>query len=681
MTIPLILSLADDFPVTVTQVPQGDVYIVNGEIDVKKLKYDDNTPIDAGISQAANTIVATKVGGPPASVSGTYYIAVRYLDADDIAGSLSVATAFACTNCQQIDYTQIPVPSSEPRITKKQIWRTTAGQTNVFYLAIDDIPAVDTTATSSLTDAELQANDSMPLLNPDGTLNARRYGIPPNHKTIIITHQDRTFFVGERVFKRGMASLTQNSATATVVGHALSSNVIGREFSVPGHATTYEITAWATGGILTLDAVYSGSTDAFSRYEIKTSKEELNRIYFSERGEPESVPNINAVDLLREQSDEGYITAAMPMGAFVWIMTQSRIYRWTYQVHPIHDGNIYQTAPRGCLNQRCWTLVEGNAYIMDHQGCYKFNGGVADPISGPIQDLFRPGGGILWEHSQWFHVGHNYSEETVKFFVCLDGSTKPHNALCYHLRTGTWWIEDYAWALSSSDTISINENAVLIAGAGWETVVATSRGTLDGPKLPLEPRPTLSVIGRTKLTIAGQYTASDIIHAPVVIAKGKGVGQVRRIVYAASGVLHLDSAWHTTPDSTSDIQIGGIQWKAGSKNYRLDDVESEASRKVTVNYATPLFDAELNISLHYDRSVLPSCSTISYDRGDEVTSTIGSPYVVVDMKANNTGWAYWSIDGMQDFRGPANRTVKVVLSGTQNRDLVSLYDISISGVK
>lgn len=683
MAIPPIKVILNDYQVTVSQVPQGDIYIANGVFDVQKLKHDDLYPQKAGIPEADGTLTATKVGGPPANVSGTYHIAVRYLDDDGIPGNLSDPTTFVCTNTQMINYANIPVAGvSYPRVTKKQIWRTTAGETNVFYLDVDDIPAANTLATSVNKDTQLQASTSMSLLNPDGTLNARRFGVPPDSKMIVVTHQDRTFFVGERILSEGMISLTSGSVTASIVGSNLSTNVEGREISFPGHTNTYTINSWVGGNIINLDTAFTGPSDRFSRFEIKTSTIELNRMYFSERGEPESVPTINAVDLLREQSDEGFITAAMPMGAFLWIMTQSRIYRWTYQVHPINDGNIYQTAPRGCLNQRCWTLVEGNAYIMDHQGCYRFNGGIADPISGPIQDLFRPGGGILWDYSKWFHVSHNYGEETVKFFVCLDGSTKPRHALCYHIRTGTWWVEQYPWFICSSEVVTIRDGSRMIVGSEHNTVMNTSIGTLDGPKAPLETRPTVSNIRCTKLTISGQYTASDITHAPITIARGRGAGQTRRITYVDSNdTVYLDSPWHINPDSESEIQIGGVNWSIKTKNYRLRSDETDAARRVSVSYATPKFPAELNISIYYDRSDQPSLSAIDYDRGDNVVATIGSPYVVVDMYENDTGWSYWSVDGMRDYRGPANRTIGVGLSGVQNKDLISLYDVSISGVE
>jgi hypothetical protein len=680
MSSQLLSNIDPTHPLSVTQTSKGEVFMANGTMRPQRWNLIDLTVEDAGIQQADDTLVATKDSSGP-NISGTYQIAVRYLDDEDIPGDLSLATELVVTSAAQVNYSSIPIPT-EPRAVKKQIWRTTAGESNVFYLDVDDLDASVTDSLTTKTDLELQASEFMPLLNPDGTLNARRFGIPPDHKMVVITHQDRTFWGVEAILSDGHCSVTDGSATVELVGGFITDRCVGRKFYIPGNGTEYTIASVTGNNTLTIDPPFAGTSDPISRYEIRFNDEERNRVYFSERGEPESVPSVNAVNLLLDETDNGPVTALIPFGAFLWVTTPGRIYRWTYQVHPINDGNIYLSANRGCLNQRCWVLVDGLVYVMDREGCYRFNGGVPDSISDNIQDFFRDGGGVNWDNQRWFHVEAYQSEQTIKFFVCLDGSPYPKHALCYQYRTGAWWVEEYPWYIGHGDNAHIGSTTKLLVGTTHGRVMLTSSGLFDGPVKALDSRQVPVSVGIMQLTIGGTFTPSDILYCDVVVVSGRGKGQRRRIVRAdKSGLLLLSQPWHILPDDGAVIQIGGISWRYKSKTFRILDNESEGSRKVQVGYSVPDQPATMDLVRYLNRAKEPVDYQIDYDRGDGVITVDGRPEVTFDLLQNTDGWVYWSFDDQHDFRGPAPRWEEIAISGVQNKDHLEVHNIVIDGVR
>jgi len=672
-------------PVTFAQVPSGDVLFANGVDKPQMLTPVATSSVNSGMPAGYLGINATAMkvfafGSGP--ITGDYQAAIRYIDSRGLPGDLSAPISFTANNNLAVTYTPVPtVPGSDPRVVSVEFWRTTADQVSVFYL--DGVRAVGTGFFSSAkTDEELLESIALPIVNNDGTPSARRFGVPPDWKSVVVSHQERTFWGVNAVIEDGHASVTNGSGTVVITGAHVPDNVKDRLFFVPGEPTGYSISS-ATSGTLTISPTYAGTTDPFSPYEISVTPAESNRIYFSGLGEPESVPSFNAVDLVVNEIDRSSLVAMVSLGSFIWPMTQNRLYRWTYQIHPSQDGEIYLTANRGCLNQRCWTLVDGNAYIMDREGCYIFNGGSIQPISDKIQDLFRPGGGIVWNNSKWFHVSNYYLEETIKFFVCMDGSKYPRHALCYNFRTGTWWIEEYPWMISSSDVLSSPDSSRLLVGTIWRRVMMASEGYLDGAGPRINDRYNVTSAEVDSIVCDGVFDEDDAFLAPILITKGKGKGQ-RRIIYdyrPVTGRILVDEDWNIVPDTTSEVQIGGIPWKIVTKDFRVLDVPEEQSRKCSLSFTPLTKSSEMNISIFEDRETTAKDYDIDYDRLDGMQVFSGDPAVEVDLSDNEYGWIYWTFDAQNDYRGPAVRYISVGIGGVSNNEGTVIHQMTIEGVR
>lgn len=94
----------------------------------------------------------------------------------------------------QIDYTGIPV-SPEARVTKRQIFRNTAGQTDVYYLDGTLSDNTTTVLTSTNTDTQLALLTELPIFFPDGTASASRHGVPPTGAIDVAYFQSRMFYL------------------------------------------------------------------------------------------------------------------------------------------------------------------------------------------------------------------------------------------------------------------------------------------------------------------------------------------------------------------------------------------------------------------------------------------------------------------------------------------------------
>lgn len=668
--------------VSFAQVPTGGILFANGVDKPQFLMTSDTTSVNSGIPAGVSSGMTVIAGGSGGAITGNYKAAVRYIDTRGTPGDLSDVVAFTASSNVMVSYMAIPaVPSGNPRVVTIELWRTTADQEAVFYLD-GTVPVGTSFFSSTKTDDDLLDSTPLPVVNTDGTPSARRFGVPPDWKSVVVSHQERTFWGVNAVISDGHASVANGSATVVVHGAHVPDNISGRLFLVPGDSTEYTISA-ASSGTLTIDPAYAGLTDPFSPYEVIVSHAENNRIYFSGLGEPEAVPLFNAVDLVVNEIDGGSLSSMLSLGSFIWPMTQNRIYRWTYQVHPSGDGAIYLSANRGCLNQRCWTLVDGNAYIIDREGCYIFNGGTVQSISDSIQDLFRPGGGIVWDNSKWFHVSNYYLDETVKFFVCLDGSQYPRHALCYNFRVGNWWIEEYPWTIGSSDVLSGPDSSRLLVGSTQSRVMLTSHEYLDGAGSHVDDRYSVTSAGIDYVVCDGLFTSSDVYLAPVVITKGLGKGQIRLVYYynSTTGRLLVDSDWDIIPDATSEIQIGGIPWKLVTKDFRLSDVPEEQSRKCSLSFTPVDKSTSMNVSVFENREDVAENYDIDYDRLDGAQVFIGSPLVEIDLTDNEYGWVYWSFDSQNDYRGPAVRYIAIGLSGVSNDEQTAIHQMTIEGVK
>lgn len=596
---------------------------------------------------------------------------------------------------RNILYSNLPAFDTDPKVKGWQILRNTSGQTDTFYVDIESEDLDATSAISARCDtatvngvAPLASQEAVPILDSQGRAFANRHGVPRNDKSVLAGYLDRLYAAGSREFNLGMVGVTTGSATVTAYGfQVLPPALIGRYFFVPNDNVapgSYLITAVPQNtGTFTLAEAYKGTTRAYTEYGIRPSPEEARRVYFSEAGLPESWPATNSLAL---QVDGDEIVGLMPKASFLYILERRHIYRLTAQDDPGIDGFVYLAGRRGCVNNRCWVLVEDVAYMLDEDGVHAFTGQSSTPVSAPIQAVFKPASAgspyrIHWPAREQFHAVHDPGSEVIRWFVSLSGAALPRHALCYDYRRQRWWVEEYPVPVGASCLGMLGETGQVYLGASFRKVLATGASTLDGPNPGSGTvRGTVTSAGPRTLVDSRAVFGSDLVRSPVVIVKGKGRGQ-RRLITAVSGTtLKLLTPWTTRPDTTSTYQVGGVVWKYQSKWLHFRPDQHEAPRRLSLLFQPTTAEATLDLKLYEDLSVDAlewGVDETSAD-GNGLETVKGRDYRTADLTREG-GRIKARLNQYREPDSDAPEWVKVELAGVTNADQVRVKQLVFEG--
>jgi hypothetical protein len=184
-------------------------------------------------------------------------------------------------------------------------------------------------------------------------------------------------------------------------------------------------------------------------YAADTSGQARNSLYYSEVDEPESVPAANEL-VVQENTDlPDSVVALVPLGSMLLVVQSAHMYRLMYVAQPVLDASIMLMARRGVLNNRCWAVMAGVAFLVDSVGMYAFDGNQEQSISVAIDNYWRDRI-IDLSASAKFHVDADHLTRTVRFFYCRTADTEPTRALCYCTATQAWWEETYPTAVTAA---------------------------------------------------------------------------------------------------------------------------------------------------------------------------------------------------------------------------------------
>lgn len=696
--------------------PQGVMEMANGiqtarrwdgitaAFEVSGILYSAGAATEAPTSTITNGSFAGAKDGVGTNITtGVYVAAVQFLDDEGQVGDLSpLITISGAGPNAHVDYTNIPVGAS--RVTQRKIYRSTAGQDDVLYpvITIADNSTTTVNNTDTFTDAQLAALTPLSILNPDGTPNARKYGFPPPHMRVVIQHNDRTHWGVTARMVRGHAEVTNGSANVVMVGSEPSVSMIGWKFMVRGDTAEYTISQWQNGtNTIVLSAVYAGTTNLFASYAIYPPKRERNRIYFSSNGLPEAVywdqtwadgDTSDAVvpdeTVLRGED----LTGMFSYESFVWLTSANNLARWTYTDHPINTGAIYHANARGMVNPRAWCRVENQIALLDREGVWFSNGGMVDPVSAVIQDVFRDE--VSWGRQERFFACALPDEETVRFFICLSGSRWPRHSLAFNYRSQQWWAEEYAWEIGDAVNVTIGGRQRMLLLGEHERAWLYGDSPVDGLPAGYKPpgRHTVSSATATSVTVSAPAwnDDADVLDTCVAVVDGRGAGQTYRIVRAAksTGRLDIKGEWDIEPDTTSKVVIGAVSWLW--KSDVLDAVPDAQSPKQVQALAEPTTgDSAFKFRLFYNHKNTPQTADGDVENG-LMRVVSGESYITGNLKREQAqgdqeegefdGVMWWGHEGGFNPRGSGKtRFVQVEMSGYAETEPVNLHELNIEG--
>lgn len=140
------------------------------------------------------------------TLRGKYFCAVRYVDADrNTVSSISDIKEVEIYDGSDSLTWSVAHANVDARVTAMELWRSSANQAVLLYRVatikktdpewsatyLDQIPD------HKLLDAERDGYAMMPITLPNGSLNARRFGVLPHNYSVGVMFQDRAWFAAD----------------------------------------------------------------------------------------------------------------------------------------------------------------------------------------------------------------------------------------------------------------------------------------------------------------------------------------------------------------------------------------------------------------------------------------------------------------------------------------------------
>ncbi len=667
----LITGLIGNEPHSMVRAGHNKLLMANGINPMQRWDGTSTTGVSAGVAPpgSAPTIAAGAAG----LISGSNYSAyVRYLDAEGNPSNLSpLSNVISSLSAKQIDWTGIPVPT-DPKVVKKQLLRNTSGQATVFYVVAELTNMAQTTYTDNVPDSTLANQTAVPIVDGDNQNVGNRFTVPPANKACLALHLGRVFGAVERTVSAGHLVLTSGSPNVQGVGTNWSSSLAGRQIYIPGQPVA-TIQSVSNPRALVLTANWAGSNLSFAPYAIKSAPAYLRGVQWSEADYLEAWPVFNGIVV---PDTGGEITGLASMGSFLYVLEDRIINRFSFQNDP-SNGALYIATYRGCVNNRCWVVVDDSImYMLDRNGIHAFDGGQkSDPISEPIQEMFRPqssGLRIQWRDTRFWHARHYSDQGTIRWFVTMAGGPYPRHAICYQYRLKRWWVEEYPVPMLSGSEATKGAPQVYL-GSKNNIVWGVSNSAIDGIVGQLGTSG--KVISATRFKLVADNAFPALVNGcPIEIVSGRGKGQ-RSIIASASGTTaNLRSPFTVIPDQTSEFLVGGIGWHWISGRYRWTDGETSEYRSVDLTFNPTAQEEEVNVSLYEDFSEQPVefVDVIGQTNEHEVTSK------VVDL-TNEAGFEYLRFDNARGTRTEGVRFIQVELDGIRAAETIRILEVNVNG--
>lgn len=605
---------------------------------------------------------------------------------DTLGNGKYLAGGTVRTGVNKLTYSSIPT-SDDPKVVQRQILRTKSdGDLTVVY---EDILTTDLSSTSldsELTDDEL--GDSVALQDSIGNdLAVSRFTPPPQTKAVACHHLGRMFSAVVEPYEVGCVEVEYGSRTVTGIGTEWKSGFAARFLDVAGGNNEYEIDSVESETSLTLIEPYTGPTDKFAMYAIRPPLGERRELRWSEAGYPEAWPVGNS-RTLTEDPGSGELTGLMPLKSFMYILAQSRVYKWSYQSNPATDSFLTVASMNGCANNRCWVIVDGVAYMLCNTGIHAFVGNDDDVVSAPVQDVFEnfPSSQyrINWKAHRYFHALHDPGERVIRWFVALTGHYTPHHAICLDYRRKFYWIEEYPFPVGCSTLGLPGGRQQGYLGSHGKRWLATMAGTLDGPDPSAGTvRGTVTSAGPTWLAdSAATFPSAGLIGFPIQITVGTGKGQTRIISSKSGTRINIVQPWHITPDSTSVYQIGGIKWRWKSGLYKWVESDKETERSLAIQFKKTRSAAAMTMRLYRDQSTDPQLWETTRLAADNngVGFENGSADMNIDTTKTN-GFVQERFNDSRDYWADGRRFIQIEVDGVTNDTQQRIHRVRLDGVE
>lgn len=541
---------------------------------------------------------------------------------------------------------------------------------------------IEALADTVFTAATFLEKHKLPILTERGYVFARRFEIPPPHMSVVAEFLDRSWYTVPLEYSVGTVT-TNASRTIEFSGNNAYSDFVNRYIAIEGETELLKLSGYTDANTMLVEKVTTTSASGLA-YAIFPDPEEFSKVYWSYTDEPESVLSTDHVIIQNNTAVADRNTGLVPYGGAMYVTQRHHVYRLTMAYQGILRVTPTLVASRGCINNRCHKQHEGAVYLLDAFGIWSMtSGGGWEPLSPPIQDIFRDGD-LDWSKSRWWHCEVDAEEEVIRWFVNFTDSnfTKPNRAICYHLRSKDFWTETFVHEIGGACRVRIAGRTRVLYGGMNEQIYLTNQGTADGTTSAA----THTATGGTTTTATGSSLGSTI-NASIAFITGANKGLARRITVNNGSTITFTPALSTAVASGDQFVIGGIPWNVRTGRLSYVEVDNAVPRALRVTFQPTTNACSFDARLYRDHSDTVDTSQIGVNQGWGTQTTAAAAGITTDMKSTRSalgsasGTAWYPIgDGRLEAQQQHDRWVSWELKGVQHSDRVEIYEMEVHGV-
>jgi hypothetical protein len=540
----------------------GQVYGVNG-IDAPFVWNGVNTAVRNWGIAAPPAPAAGSTSG--VGLTGDYYWQITWYNENTGEYGEPLAVAIGPITLTNQGYS-IPRPSTagiDSQITHWRLWRTTAGQADVFYkvadTAIATTPYVDN-ATDLVISARAVLNEHY---RPDGKYPFIKF------------YKGRFILAGSRIESTGTITLTNGANTVAGVGTRFKASHVGQRLYAGTDTAYYTIATVTNATTATINGTYGGSTGGGKTFRLSPVRP--SDIAWSQ-ADSESFGLLSSTGVFPADGD--FVTGLEVVGTSLIIFKRSHAYMYDYGSNPdplTGSGNLSLVlSSRGLVRQECCVPVGLTAFCLDSQGIYEFDGASQEqPIDQAIRRLFQPDDSIPAamrinrQYSDQWHGVYDQKTDSVLFFVTTGTETVPKTALRWSRERQQWTMDKFNQGVTASCQGRDNygefrawvgdENEWIWALSGTRQCEGNSSGTTEG---------TVTASTNSTLTdgAAAFNTTGHGLKGVYVTARNPadGVTQTRLITANTGTQLTVSPNWTNNPTTSYTYVVGAVEslWRS-----------------------------------------------------------------------------------------------------------------------
>lgn len=520
-------------------------------------------------------------GTGTAPASGTYkYRYSRVRNADQAISYASPQVSATQSADGNINLTSFVAAPTRDAVDFYRWDRTTNGG-SVFYRGADVAVGTGEPFVDSYSDATITG--AFAVKYDDRIYRPYTDGYPVKCKVGTL-YKGRVFMGGASLAtKKSAGTVTATNASYTVTfttpAH-ITVDWIGRTFKVSTDVQTYQIVDVSESGkTATLNLPYNGTGGSGLTYSVVDDRNPL-LVYYSEPLLPNNYPSANSILGISSQDPSGISGMKAAWDSLV-VWTQTSVHRIIgdtgsgFRALPVGDG-------MGAFCNQTIVNVEGILYWLGKDGIYRW-GGSGDPQSisnpegneNPQKGIKRTIDRLNVAQRDMMFANYNPSEQLIRWWVALDGSTTNRDVIVYDLQTGEFSMDTADDATCAATVVDTNTSYRTLVGNNQGGIFQLDVAANSDGVFGIDRVQSVSsyATATNKITLVNSVlptTNGGIVGCPIIVISAADGSRQRATCSANTSSVITLSGPITAPTAGDQVIVGGIEWRIRTGRWDLE---------------------------------------------------------------------------------------------------------------